>query len=60
MTSWSTGITSAIKRKDTDQVHQTLGFYLTCDGTSSAHKNIMLDKGVAYTEAITNITLQRG
>jgi hypothetical protein len=60
MTSCYTGITSAIKRKATDQGHQMLGFYLTSDGMSSAHKNIMLDKGVAYTEAITNVTLQRG
>jgi hypothetical protein len=50
---------SAIKRKATDQGHRTLGFYLSGDGTSSAHKNIMLEKGVSYAEAITNSTLQR-
>jgi hypothetical protein len=44
MTSRSTGFTSAIKRKATDQGHRTLGFYLTGDGNSSAHKEIMLDK----------------
>jgi hypothetical protein len=58
MTSRSTGITSAIKRKATNQGHRTLCFYLTGDWTSSAHKNIMLDKGFAYAEAITNSTLQ--
>jgi hypothetical protein len=52
------GIMSDIKRKSTDQGHRTLGFYLTGDGTSSAHKKIMLHKGVAYTEDITDSTLQ--
>jgi hypothetical protein len=60
MTSRSTEITSAIKRKSTHQVHRTLGFYLTGDGTSLAHKKIMIYKGAAYTEAITNSTLQLG
>jgi hypothetical protein len=60
MTSWSTGITSAIKRKATDQGHRMLGFYLTGDGTSSTHKKVMLEKGVAYAEAINNITLHCG
>jgi hypothetical protein len=60
MTSRSTGITSDIIIKATDQGHRTLGFDLTGDGTSSTHKKIMLDKGIAYAEDITNITLQRG
>jgi hypothetical protein len=60
MTSRSTGITSDIKRKSTVQGHRALGFYLTGDGTSSAYKKIMLDKGVAYTDDITNSTLKRG
>jgi hypothetical protein len=60
ITSRSMGIAYAIKRKSSDQGHRTLGFYLTGDGTSSAHKKIMLNKGVVYAEAITNSTLKLG
>jgi hypothetical protein len=60
MTSQSTEITSAIKIKATEQGHRALGCYLTGDGMSSTHNKIMLNKGVAYAEAITNIVLQRG
>jgi hypothetical protein len=40
--------------------HQTLGFFMTGDGTSTEHKRVMMEKGVDYTMAIINITLQRG
>jgi hypothetical protein len=59
MVSKATGITAGIKLKDPDEVHQTLGFHLTGDGTSIAHKKVMTDKVVLYGEASTQSTLQR-
>jgi hypothetical protein len=41
ITSNATGHTSGIKRKAATHGHITLGFHLTGDGTSSAHKKIM-------------------
>jgi hypothetical protein len=41
ITSNATGHTSGIKSKAATQGHRTLGFHLTGDGTSSAHKKIM-------------------
>jgi hypothetical protein len=37
-----------------------LGFHLTSDDTSSSYKNIMMEKWVAYAEAITSSTLEHG
>jgi hypothetical protein len=37
----ATGHTSGIKRKAATQGHISMGFHLTGDGTSSAHKKIM-------------------
>jgi hypothetical protein len=42
------------------QGHRTLGFHLTGDGTSSAHKKIMKTKAKEYSEAIIDSSLQRG
>jgi hypothetical protein len=44
ITSNATGHTSGIKRKAVNQGHRTLGFHLTGDGTSTAHKKIMKTK----------------
>jgi hypothetical protein len=33
---------------------------MTCDGTSSEHRRVMNEKGLAYAMAIRNSTLQRG
>jgi hypothetical protein len=41
ITSNATGKSSGIKRKSVNQGHRTLGFHLTGDGTSTAHKQIM-------------------
>jgi hypothetical protein len=60
MTSRFMGITLDNRSKAIDQGRRALGFYLTGNGTSSAHKKSMHDKGGAYTEAITNSTLQHG
>jgi hypothetical protein len=55
----ATGQTSGIKRKSATQGHRTLGFHLTGDGTSSAHKKIMKVKSKEYGEAIISSTLHR-
>jgi hypothetical protein len=60
ITSYATGKTSGIKIKAVNQVHHTLGFHLTGDGTSTAHKKIMKKKGKGNSEAIISISLQRG
>jgi hypothetical protein len=44
--SCATGSTSGIKRKTPEAVHRTLGFHMTGDGTSSAHKKFMKEKAV--------------
>jgi hypothetical protein len=44
ITSNATGQTSGFKIKAVNQVHRTLGFHLTGDGTSTAHKKIMKKK----------------
>jgi hypothetical protein len=60
MTSRSSGQVSGIKRKAPTEGHQTLGFFMTDDGTSNEHKRVMKEKGLAYAMAIRNSTLQRG
>jgi hypothetical protein len=56
----ATGQTLGIKRKAATQGHITLGFHLTGDRTSSAHKKMMKCKAKEYIEAIINSTLNRG
>jgi hypothetical protein len=60
ITSNATGQTSGVKRKAVNQRHRTLGFHLTGDGESTAHKNIMKTKAKGYSEAIISSSLQRG
>jgi hypothetical protein len=60
ITSNATGKTSGIKRKVVNQRHRTLGFHLTGDGKSTAHKKIMKTKAKGYSEAIISSSLQRG
>jgi hypothetical protein len=60
MTSRSSGQVAGIKRKSPTEGHRTLGFFMTCDGTSNEHKRVMNEKGLAYAMAIRNSTLQRG
>jgi hypothetical protein len=56
----TTGKTSGIKMKASTHGHRTLGFHLTGDGTSSAHKKIMKCKSKEYSKAIISSTLNRG
>jgi hypothetical protein len=60
ITSYATGHTSGIKRKAATQGHKTLGFHLTGNGTSSAHKKIMKCKAKQYSESIISSTFNRG
>jgi hypothetical protein len=60
ITSNATGQTSGIKRKAVNQGHHTLGFHLTGDGTSTAHKKIMKTKAKGNSEAIISSILKRG
>jgi hypothetical protein len=60
MKSRSSGKVSGIKRKATTEGHRTFGFFMTGDGTSNEHKQVMKEKGLAYAMAIRNSTLQRG
>jgi hypothetical protein len=60
MTSRSSGQVSGIKRKAPTEGHPTLGFFMTGDGTSNDHKQVMMEKGLDYATAIRNSTLQRG
>jgi hypothetical protein len=40
----STNTESGVKRKATNEGHRTLGFFMTGDGTCSAHKKVMTEK----------------
>jgi hypothetical protein len=60
ITSNATGQTSEIKRKAVNQGHRTLGFHLTGDGISTAHKKIVKTKAKGYIEEIISSSLQRG
>jgi hypothetical protein len=60
ITSNATGKSSGINRKAVNQGHRTLGFHLTGDGTSTAHKKIMKIKSKGYSEAIIGGSLQQG
>jgi hypothetical protein len=60
MTSRSSGLISEIKGKSPTEVHCTLGFFMTGDGTSNEHLRVMNEKGLAYAMAIRNSTLQCG
>jgi hypothetical protein len=60
ITSNATGQSSGINRKSVNQGHRTLGFHLTGDITSSAHKKIMKIKAKGYSEAIISGSLKRG
>jgi hypothetical protein len=60
ITSIATGHISGIKRKAATKGHRILGFHLTGEGTSYAHKKIMKCKSKEYSEAVISSTLNRG
>jgi hypothetical protein len=55
----ATDSTSGIKRKAPEAGHKTLGFHMTGDGTSSAHKKVMKKKTLLFGEAIMSSSLWR-
>jgi hypothetical protein len=55
----ATGSTSCIRRNAPEAGHRTLGFHMTGDGTSSAHKKVMSEKAVLFGETIMGSSLWR-
>jgi hypothetical protein len=60
MTSRASGKVSGIKWKAPMEGHQTLGFLITGGGTSTEHKQVIMEKGIYYAMEIRNSALQRG
>jgi hypothetical protein len=48
----STNTESGVKRKAPNEGHRTLGFFMTGDGTCTAHKKVMSEKASLYATAI--------
>jgi hypothetical protein len=48
----STNIESGVKRKAPNEGHSTLGFFMTGDGTCTAHKKVMTEKASLYATVI--------
>jgi hypothetical protein len=48
----STNTESGVKREAPDEGHRTLGFFMTGDGTCSAHKKVITKKASLYATAI--------
>jgi hypothetical protein len=51
---------NSVKRKAVEGGHRTLGFHMSGDGKCEAHKKLMIDKALLYSNAIRNITMWRG
>jgi hypothetical protein len=49
-----------IKRRAPDEGHRTLGFFMTGDGTCSAHKKLMTEKESLYATDIQRISVWKG
>jgi hypothetical protein len=60
ITSRSTGRTSGVNRKVVEEGHRTLGFHMSGDGKCEAHKKVMIDKALLYSNAIRNSNMWRG
>jgi hypothetical protein len=60
ITSRATGRISGVKRKSVEEGHRTLGFHMSGDGKCEAHKKVMTDKAILYSNAIHNSTMWRG
>jgi hypothetical protein len=60
ITSRATGITSGVKRKAVEDGHRTLDFHASGDGKCEAHKKVMIDKAIMYSNATHNSTMWRG
>jgi hypothetical protein len=56
----ATGRTSGVKMKAVEEGHRTLGFNMSGDEKYEAHKKVMIDKALLYSNAIRNSTMWRG
>jgi hypothetical protein len=56
----STNTDSGVKRKIPNEGHRTMGFFMTGDGTCSAHKKVMTEKASLYAIAIQRSALWKG
>jgi hypothetical protein len=56
----STSTESGVKRKAPNEGHRTLGFFMTGDGTCSAHKRVMTQKASLYAIAIQRSSVWKG
>jgi hypothetical protein len=56
----STNTESGVKRKAPTKGHRTLGFFMTGDGTCTAHKKVMKEKESLYATAITRSSVWKG
>jgi hypothetical protein len=55
----ATGSTSGIKSKTPEAGHRTLGFHMTGDSTSSAHKKVIKENAVLFGESIMGSSIWR-
>jgi hypothetical protein len=60
ITSRATGRTSGVKRKSVEEGHRTLSFHMSGNGRCEAHKKVMIDKAILYSNEIRNSTMWRG
>jgi hypothetical protein len=56
----STNTESGVKRRAPNEGHRTLGFFMTGDGTCSAHKKVMTEKRSLYATAIQRSSVWKG
>jgi hypothetical protein len=56
----STNTESGVKRKAPTEVHRTLGFFMTGNGTCTAHKKVMTEKESLYATTITRSSVWKG
>jgi hypothetical protein len=54
-----TNTESGVKRKAPNEGHHTLGFFMTGDGTCTAHKKVMKEKASLYATAITRSSVRK-
>jgi hypothetical protein len=56
----STNTESGVKRKAPNEGHRTLGFFMTGDGTCTAHKKVVTEKASLYATAIQRSSVLKG
>jgi hypothetical protein len=59
ITSRATGRISGVKRISVEEGHRMLGFHMSGNGKCEAHKKVMTDKAIMYSNAIRNSTMWR-